>query len=321
MPGVPAGVRSWPKSVNRSKGLTTWRLPDEERPEGVSMVSVTQTPAGVSCRVESNLTSLMYGKDLAVGSLRRDEVRAAGALLADTASNIIGLPYLEYPEVWDLHRLDPSRTLVLREASTGELVDAAYRGWLGLAGASARRVTMISGQTARLDHTTWRSWSIYDKRTEAMSKHNPFISDETPGLLRVEARLRPRSAKADTWANWSPTLALTDLDLEVAVNELHALMGAIDKLSAAGTLALTRRLVKAGASANAAMRLASASTIAEQFGWAEVERLGVPERTVQRWRLELSELLSDVDADDFVRDAQALAEELFAADLAEGTLP
>lgn len=263
------------------------------------MLALSRTPDGDRLRVEGNLISALYGRDAAAGTLDADDVPAAVAAFLGRAEQAAGVTLPAAGE-WDLHRLDPSRTIQLPAGLTAqEVVTTAAAGWMLLPG---RNVAVHNRETATRVITKWRSHSVYDKTADARRKGQ----DVPAGLLRLEARLRPRSAKSASFVNFRPTLDLTPSDMETIMRELDLLAQSINAVSAASDLALVQALVKAGATHNEAVRISTVTRLVSVYGTGILASLGVPERTAARWVSEVRHWQGRVSETDLEETASFL---------------
>jgi len=287
----PLGVDRW--DFRRSAtGAKSWTLPREERPDGVSLLSVSLTPAGdLRCRVEANLTTLYAGTPhAAVASLTAEEVPGAVDALAGTVQEVLGNSPAPEPHRWDVHRLDPSTTLVLPDAVPATTVVRGLRDAWSLTRRKDSTLSAHNDQTVTLRLSKHRSWTAYDKAAEAAGKANPLRLP--PNLLRLEARLRPRQAKNALHGEWNPTLALTKDDLGMVENELDAMTEALAQVSAAQGLMTVRALIRGGATVNEAMRLNTVATLVAAYGPAVLTELGAAQSTADRWRADVKRYLA-----------------------------
>ncbi len=286
---MPLGVDLWHFRRSAS-GAKSWSHP--EPPPGLSLLSVSQTPAGdLRCRVEGNLTSLYAGDpDAAVASLREEELPGAVDAFVGTAQDLLGNSPVPELHRWDVHRLDPSQTLVLPDSTPARtVVKALSQSWA----TTRRKGTVLSGhnnETVLLRLSKHRSWTVYDKATEALKKGNRLVSPEA-NLLRMEARLRPRQDKSETGKDWNPTLHITQKDTDMIRNELDTLGEALSQVSASQLVLQVRAFIRGGATPNEAMRLSTVATLVATFGPEILTDLGTPERTADRWRSEVKKYL------------------------------
>ncbi len=327
IPRLPYGVDHLWHFRRNASGTKTWTHP--KPPDGVSLLSVTLTPAGeCRARMEGNITALYAGTPhAAIASLSADELPGALDAFHGVADELLERTPVPTPQWWDVHRLDPSVTYLLPDAIPATtVVEAVRRSW----DTHKRKSDVLSahnGETATLRLSKHQSWTVYSKGAEALSKANPLLR---PGwessLLRFESRLRPRLDKSEARKDWNPTLALTETDLQHVTNELDALGEALAKVSATQGLMQVRAFLRAGASPNEAMRLTTVATLVATFGPAVLVELGVPDRTAERWRADVKRFLSQVggteeDVIDDLPNAVRLSQRLSLADVLRDELP
>jgi hypothetical protein len=144
-------------------------------------------------------------------------------------------------------------------------------------------VTLHKRETCTRAITKWRSHSIYDKTADLRHKGQP----SPHGLLRLEARLRPRAAKAEAFKTFRPTLALAPEHLETSMRELDLLASSVNSIAATSDLMLTRALIAAGCTHSEAVRVCTTTRLVTTFGVEILSELGVPSRTAERWISEL----------------------------------
>ncbi len=245
-------------------------------------------------RVEGNLTTLLHGEGAAALSLHADELRAAVDCFLDVASGLIG-EQVPPAGLWDLHRLDPSRTVDVG-AGVGEWLDAAGRAW-GRLRKPRQAVVRYEGDgvSVRWQHALWRSWEAYDKSAEVAAGGGV---PPRAGLLRLEARVRPRKGSGD-WKRAEPTLALDSETRRLVMAELDALSDSVvSRAAAMGAGGVMLALVEAGVAPNTAVRLAGFLTVGDQLGPGFFQdRLGIPAKTVERWRAEVRKALGPDSAE------------------------
>lgn len=290
----PRGLASWNYSRS-SVGVVSYRHP--EPPDGLSLISFSQTPAGDNrLRVEGNLTACRYGRSAAVASLDRDDLAPAVQSFLDLASGSITSAALPEQADWDLHRLDPSRTVVLpQHIDISEAVSAADQAWSVMAN-PRQVVSRHNRETVTFRYSKWRSWSVYSKTAEAAS-HGLTAP---PRALRAEARIRPRVGSGP-WKDLAPTLDLTADDLEMIVSETDELLESIaSRIGATSTLAMVRALMRGGATPNVALRLASFMSISDSLGQDVLDGIGVAPSTARRWRAEVRKFYAAGGGDDQV---------------------
>jgi hypothetical protein len=286
---MPLGADLWHFRRSAS-GAKSWTHPDP--PPGLSLLSVAQTPAGdLRCRVEGNLTTLYAGNpDAAVASLMEDELPGAVDALVGTAQDLLENSPVPELHRWDVHRLDPSQTLVLPESTSARaVVEGMRKAWA----TTRRKGTVLSGhneETVTLRLSKHRSWTVYDKAAEALKKGNR-LTLPTGHLLRMEARLRPRQDKSETGKDWNPTLNLGPRDVDMVSKELDALGEALSQVSASTQLLQVRAFLRGGATPNEAMRLSTVASLVASFGPEILTELGAPERTADRWRSDVKKYL------------------------------
>lgn len=277
---APRGMSSWHYSRS-AQGMTKHVHPDA--PEGISRIEYTRTPAGDHrLRVEGNLTSCRYGKAAAVASLGPDDLDDAVTSFLDRAGSVVNRAIPERDE-WDLHRLDPSRTLLLPQGiETSQAVAAAESAWSVIAN-PRQVVSRHNRETVTFRHSLWRSWSVYDKTSEAASRG----LTAPPRALRLEARIRPRKGSG-AWKELAPTLELTTAARDLIVSETDELLMTIaERLGATSSLAMVRALQRGGATPNQALRLATFMHLAESLGQDVLDGIGIPASTARRWRAEV----------------------------------
>lgn len=290
---MPLGADTWHFRRSAS-GAKSWTHP--EPPPGLSLLTVSQTPAGdLRCRVEGNLTTLYAGDpDAAVASLLEDELPGAVDAFVGTAQDLLGNSPVPDLHRWDLHRLDPSTTLVLPESTPARtVVKALSQSWA----TTRRKGTVLSGhneETVTLRLSKHRSWTAYDKAAEAHKKGNRLVGEDA-NLLRLEARLRPRVDKSETGKDWNPTLHLTAKDVDMVRNELEHLGEALAQVSASQLVLQVRAFIRGGATPNEAMRLSTVATLVATFGPEILTELGTPKSTADRWRSEVKKYLTASD--------------------------
>lgn len=286
----------------------TWRLPRQQKPAGISDLRVTLAPDGETrVHLEGNLTAAVYGPELTWASLAPDELHEAAAWFLDLATQ--HAPFIEQnPELHDLTRFDPSATIVLDPDQTaGDIIRATRPVWNQL----ARKTSTVAhhqsnGETLRLSQTAGRSWEVYDKTADALRKGQR----PDPGLLRVEARIRPRKIRTAEYLALTPTLALDRDTLETITVELDSLARSVQTMASTATLGTVRALARGGAPINSSMRLATVQQLVGAFGPGILDELGVPAKTQERWRAELRKYLpADVQTleDQVIDDLPALA--------------
>lgn len=289
---MPLGADLWHFRRSAS-GAKSWTHP--EPPPGLSLLSVSQTPAGdLRCRAEGNLTTLYAGDpDAAVASLKEDELHGAVEAFVGTAQDLLENSPVPGLAHWDVHRLDPSQTLVLPESTPARsVVAAAHKAWA----TTKKKGTVLSGhnnETVTLRLSKHRSWTVYDKAAEAVKKGNRLTVPLH--LLRMEARLRPRQDKSETGKDWNPTLNLGPRDVDMVSKELDALGEALSQVSASTQLLQVRAFLRGGATPNEAMRLSTVASLVASFGPEILTDLGTPERTADRWRSEVKKYLMASD--------------------------
>lgn len=262
-------------------GMTSHRHPDP--PEGISLVSYTRTPDGQHrLRVEGNLTTCQYGKRAAVASLDTHDLDDAVTSFLERAGSVVGLGLPERTE-WDLHRLDPSRTVLLPQGiETSQAVAAAEAAWSVLAN-PRQVVSRHNRETVTFRHSKWKSWSVYDKTSEAASRG--LLAP--PRALRAEARVMPRKGSGP-WKELAPTLELTTAARDLIMSETDELLTSIaERIGATSSLAMVRALQRGGATPNQALRLATFMHLAETLGQDVLDGIGIPSSTARRWRAEV----------------------------------
>jgi hypothetical protein len=282
---APRGIGSWHYSRSAT-GVVTYRHP--AAPAGVSLCTYSRTPQGDHrLRVEGNLTTALHGEGAAALSLHPDELTSAVDAFRGLAASLVGE---EVPEAgaWDLHRLDPSKT-VDAGVGVGDWLDAAGRSW-GRLRTARQAVVRYQGDgcSVRWQHAKWRSWEVYDKTAEVAARGGECRA----GLLRMEARIRPRKGSGD-WKRALPTLALDAETRRLVMGELDSLADSVvSKAAAVGAGGVMLALVEAGVPPNTAVRLAGFLVVGDQLGPAFfTERLGIPAKTVERWRAEVRKAL------------------------------
>lgn len=283
---APAGVSAWHYRRSAS-GVTAYTHP--EPPPGVSLVAYSRTLAGEHrVRVEANLTTLLYGPEAAAFSLDRDDLRPAISAYLDHCSGLLAGAGLPGAEEWDLHRVDPSATYALPDdVPTCDLIEAAHRAFMGAAN-SRQTVTLHNSETVTYRQAKWRSWTVYDKAAEIVRKGQ---TPPRPNMLRLEARIRPRTGSGE-WKIMSPNLAaVDDLIAKSQSENLEMLASLATRVGAASDLALVRMLMRGGATLNTALRLATVADLDARFGPAVWKSLGAAERSAQRWRAEIRQYL------------------------------
>lgn len=265
--------------------MTSYRLP--EPPAGVSLCSYVRTPDGSHrLRVEGNLTTALHGEGKACGSLHADEVSAAAdSLLALVGASVEAT--LPARARWDLHRLDPSRTVSAGESRDG-LLEGALRAWEA-ARTPRQTVARYNRETVRWQRSGWRSWEVYDKSSEMESRGWQPIK----GLVRLEARVRPRKGTG-AWKDCAPTLAFDAQTRGMVMDEIEALgRSVVARAAAVGMLATIEMLVEGGVPANSAMRLAAYLAVADEMGQDSLTRVGISDQTIRRWKREIAAALGD----------------------------
>jgi hypothetical protein len=292
-------MRDWSYRRNPRAGVESWKHP--EPPEGLSMLEVSRTPGQYRLRAEGNLITALHGPAAAAGTLGEDEVLPSVDAFLGLVADGLGTDVPD-PHRWDLHRLDPSRTVQLPpDLSTAEVVSGALVAWSVL---TSRNVTLHKRETCTRAITKWRSHSVYSKTADLRHKGYKNVPE---GLLRLEARLRPRSAKSAAFIAFRPTLALTPADLEVIVTELDLLMGSLTSVMAGQDLALVRTLVESGCAPSTAIRVSATYRLLTAFGPGVWSSLGVPERTGQRWAAEVREWQGKLDTSALAANAEIAA--------------
>lgn len=283
-------------------------------PPGVSMIAFTTTPDGdYRLRAEGNLTTCLYGPHAAAGSLEPHELPQAADALLRAVHGVVEGPLPE-PDLWDLHRLDPSRTVLLpRDLAPSDAIGSALSAW-SIRCNTRQVVSRHNASTVTFRRSKWQSWSVYDKTLEARARGH----DVPDGLLRLEARIRPRVGSG-AWHDLRPTLALRPRDLEMISMELDALTeDLVLRLAGTTTVGMARAMTRGGASPSAALRLAAAALVLQAHGpRALTDLLGVDDRTARRWRADAARFYeAGGGADAHEADGQALVPVL-ARDLAD----
>lgn len=305
-------------------GRASFSAPKADLPAGLSLVAFYADPdGGWRCRAEGNLTTLLYGDGTAVGSLDLDELEPATVAFREAVRGVVQGPVPPADE-WDLHRLDPSRTVVLPDHVPASLViEAAWQGW-NLNKRTGQTLSRHNDETVTLRLAKHRSHSVYDKRAEALHKGSRFVRPDSPGLLRLEARVRPRLAQSADLRDWRPTLNLTPKDHEMINAENDLLTDALMSMVGATVLTQVRAFLRAGARPSEAVRLTTTVLLVAQYGDGVLEDLGVPRATAKRWRKEARDFLATQTEDDLIDDLPAVvrqAQSLRARDLAAGLEP
>jgi hypothetical protein len=281
-------MRDWAYRRNPRAGVETWQHP--EPPDGLSLVTVTRTPDGHRLRAEGNLITALHGPRAAAGTLDVEEIPDSVDAFLALVTGSVGAEVAPAHR-WDLHRLDPSMTVQLPSGlSTSEVVTAALASWSVL---PSRNVSLHKRETCTRLITKWRSHSVYCKSSDLRHKGYTNVPD---GLLRLEARLRPRTAKSAAFKAFRPTLALSPADFGVIVSEIELLMGSLTSVMAGQDLALIRTLVDAGCAPSMAMRVSGTYRLLTAFGPGVWQSLGVDERTGRRWSAEVREWQGRLDA-------------------------
>lgn len=302
------GLSDW-KYSRPSHEVSTWKHPSP--PPGISLLTVSRTPTS-RCRVrlEGNLTTALYGLGSAVGSLERSEVPAAAGALLTLAEEATGRT-LPAPSAWDLHRGDPSTTLLLPEGHTvRDVVLHLHREWM-LRRNRRQTVTLVNDQTVTFQHSGWHAWSVYDKTAEALRRGHPC----PPRAMRLEARVRPRKGSG-AWKAARTTLDLNDNDWSLIMTELDAMQhDLVTKLAGVTLAGMIRALERGGASPNAAHRLAARMLLEQALGRDSVADT-LPTSTAERWRAEARKFYTAGGGDDaYEADGEAMVP-LLARDLA-----
>jgi len=269
--------------------------------------------AGPVLLVEGNLTAALHGKNATAGSLEGHELAPAVDRLLDSVADW-GRVLMPEKEQLRLTRVDPSRTVRVPAGSAPAVVEGfarAFGPWAG--GRRSAVLTRGAGLTARLQHSKSRSLTVYDKGAEAGGK-GQVVPDE--GLVRFEARVRP--PKVQAWKE----LELTMADVreggpaaDAAKMELDQVEQLLGQISAHEVEGIARQLRAGGASPQAAVRLAGVLQYVDAMGWAAVPAaFEIPERTVERWRLDARRYIAAAGgAEGFLtREARNLADLLGA---------
>jgi hypothetical protein len=199
----------------------------------------------------------------------------------------------------------------------GEWLDAAGRAWGRLRNPRQSVVRYLGdGCSVRWQHAKWRSWEVYDKSAEQAARG----FDVRPGLLRMEARIRPRKGSGD-WKAARPSLALDRETRRLVMGELEALgESVISRAAALGAGGIMLALVDAGVPANTAVRLAGYLVVADELGPKFFDRLGISEPTLKRWRREVRTALRTDEPDSEERMAgifRTMAADMLADELPE----
>lgn len=307
VPGIADGWDFTRRGVVRS-----WTLPEDRRPQGVSLVTISER-AGAEhrrLRVEANLTAVRHGVGATFASLERGEVRAARDELLGRIGDVVQGVSLD-PARWDVHRLDPSATKWVEVAAAG-LVGQALDAWRLLC--AGRGHVVDHGSTVTWMHSKARSWSMYDKGADARQKGQALPDLRGGSLLRVEARLRPRNLRGQREVDWTPTLELGDADMDRVDAELAALVGSLTGASAAGVLAQVEAFIRAGASPAEAFRLAGPAIAMAERGEKVLEQY-FPERTAYRMRARIRELQREAGPDQSLSELLRTATDVYACDV------
>lgn len=300
----PPSSGSWRSSVDG----TTVRHALSARPPGVGYLSVAQSAGGTFLHCEVNLTALALGSDRTWMSLSEDQALQQLLLLpgriAEWVPPNVSRWIPDDPEDFRVTRCDPSRTFVTD--SPGDVVAAAFTNFSRIRGGrSAVSLHVSSGATATLRWNNARSWSVYDKSGEAESK-----GQEPPsGLLRCEARLRPRKLRSKEFIDWQPTLDWKDTDMARAREEVDALQQMATAFAGTAAAALAQSFIAAGVAPASAFRLAGYALASDAIGDKGVEAMGVGASSVRRWRSELRNALAGLEL-----DPQFILREMLAED-------
>jgi hypothetical protein len=281
----------------------------------VSLCSYARTPDGDHrARLEVNGTALVHGPAKACYSLRRDEMPLAVDALLAVARDLLGDAL--GPAAWDVHRFDPSITFALPEGTpAAEVVVGAHRAFRLLA-EPRHVVSLHNDQTATWIRAKWRSVMVYDKRAEALHKG---VVPDVSNLLRVEQRIRPRTATGDWKMARQTNLGDMDALASRTMTDSLQLLGDIGVRMAAGqSLALVQALMRGGASLNAALRLSAVVELERSFGGGALTQLGAAESSAKRWRAEVRKYLEASGGEEaMVESLPGVLEQLVPAFAAE----